>query len=86
MFQKSSAQNSPEPHIELYKKYLSICPYILPDDERMSRSTLWHWDMHAPNIFVKDDGITSVIDWQSTLLAPCFFNIVIRSSLTIMAR
>jgi len=72
MFQKSSAQNSPEAHIELYKKYLSICPYILPEDERMARSTLWHWDMHAPNIFIKDDRITSLIDWQSTWAGPLF--------------
>ena len=72
MFQKSSAQNSPEAHIELYKKYLSICPYILPEDKRMTRSTLWHWDMHAPNIFVRNDRITSLIDWQSTWAGPLF--------------
>lgn len=38
----------------------------------MSRSTLWHWDMHAPNFFVKDDRITSLIDWQFTWVGPLF--------------
>ncbi|TAQ88441.1 hypothetical protein B7494_g3235 [Chlorociboria aeruginascens] len=72
MFPKSDAQNSPDAHIALYKKYLSISPYIFPRDERMTRSTLWHWDMHAPNLFVKDDRITSLIDWQSVWAGPLF--------------
>ncbi len=38
----------------------------------MNRSTLWHWDMHAANIFVKDDQITSIIDWQSAWAGPLF--------------
>jgi hypothetical protein len=71
-FQKSDAQNSPEVHVALYKKYLGISPYISPKDERMTRPTLWHWDMHAPNIFVKDDRITSLIDWQSAWAGPLF--------------
>jgi thiamine kinase-like enzyme len=73
IFQKSDAQNSPDAHIALYKKYLDISTYISPKDERMTRSTLWHWDMHAPNIFVKDDRITSLIDWQSAWAGPLFF-------------
>lgn len=28
--------------------------------------------MHAPNFFVKDDRITSLIDWQSTWAGPLF--------------
>lgn len=72
IFQTSDAQNSPEVHIALYQKYLDISPYICPKDERMTRSNLWHWDMHAPNFFVKDDRITSLIDWQSTWAGPLF--------------
>jgi hypothetical protein len=72
IFKASDTQNSPDAHIALYKKYLAISPYILPEDESMSRSTLWHWDIHAPNIFVKDDKITSLIDWQSTWVGPLF--------------
>ncbi|ELR06647.1 hypothetical protein GMDG_00264 [Pseudogymnoascus destructans 20631-21] len=72
IFRASDTQNSPDAHIALYKKYLDISPYILPEDKSMSRATLWHWDMHAPNIFVKDDRITSLIDWQSTWVGPLF--------------
>ena len=72
VFQKSDAQNSFDVHVTLYKKYLDISPYILPKDERMTCSTLWHWDMHAPNFFVKDDRVTSLIDWQSTWAGPLF--------------
>ncbi|KAK0105681.1 Phosphotransferase enzyme [Cadophora gregata] len=72
IFQKSVAQESPDAHIALYKKYLAICPYILPKDERMARSTLWHWDLHASNLFVKDERVTCIIDWQSTWAGPLF--------------
>ncbi|KFY16810.1 hypothetical protein V492_01078 [Pseudogymnoascus sp. VKM F-4246] len=72
IFNASDAQNSPDAHISLYRKYLAISPYIFPEDKSMSRSTLWHWDMHAPNIFVKDDRITSLIDWQFSWVGPLF--------------
>jgi len=38
----------------------------------MARSTLWHWDLHASNLFVKDDQVTSIIDWQSNWAGPLF--------------
>ena len=72
MLPESEAQKSPEEHIALYKKYLDISPYILPKDGTMARSTLWHWDLHAPNIFVKDDRITGLIDWQTAWAGPLF--------------
>ena len=72
IFQKTDAQNSPEDHVALYKKFLDVSPYIFPKDELMTRSTLWHWDMHAPNFFVRDDRVTSLIDWQSTWAGPLF--------------
>jgi hypothetical protein len=72
LFQKSKAQISPGAHIALYEKYLDISRYILPKDERMTGSTLWHWDMHASNLFIKGDRVTSLIDWQSTWAGPLF--------------
>ena len=72
MLQKSAAQKSPDSHIALYKKYLDISSYILPKDQRMIRSTLWHWDLHASNLFVKDDKVTCIIDWQSNWAGPLF--------------
>lgn len=38
----------------------------------MTRSTLWHWDLHASNLFVKDDQVTCIIDWQSNWAGPLF--------------
>lgn len=69
---RSDLQTSPEAHIALYEKYLKVSSYISPKDETMTRSTLWHWDMHAPNIFVKDSEITSIIDWQCAWAGPLF--------------
>ncbi|GAB7355411.1 hypothetical protein MBLNU459_g5928t1 [Dothideomycetes sp. NU459] len=68
----SDAQQSPGSHISLYRKFLSVSPYILPDEERLVRSTIWHWDLHAPNIFVNENGITSIIDWQDVWAGPLF--------------
>jgi hypothetical protein len=36
------------------------------------RPTLWHWDIHAPNIFVQGNRITGLIDWQDTWVGPLF--------------
>ena len=66
----SDAQNSPDAHISLYEKYLDVSPYIAQRDERLTRATLWHRDLRAPNIFVKDGRITSLIDWQSAWAGP----------------
>ncbi|CZT06814.1 related to FMP29 Found in Mitochondrial Proteome [Rhynchosporium graminicola] len=72
MIQELAAQESPDAHMALYKKFLKIFPYILPEDGRMSCSTLWHWDLHASNLFVKNDQVASIIDWQSTWAGPLF--------------
>jgi hypothetical protein len=39
-------------------------------DPELTRSTLWHWDLHAPNIFVKGNKITYLIDWQYCWAGP----------------
>ncbi|KAL9097474.1 MAG: hypothetical protein Q9165_000370 [Trypethelium subeluteriae] len=68
---KSKAQGSPDAHTALYKKFLDVAEYLLPKGEYI-RPTLWHWDIHAPNIFVREDRITSLIDWQDTWTGPLF--------------
>ncbi|RHZ63467.1 phosphotransferase family protein [Aspergillus thermomutatus] len=53
--------------------YLSVVPHLLPKDEDLLGSFLWHTDLRTPNIFVNDNGnITSIIDWQSTWAGPLF--------------
>lgn len=69
----SNAQSSADAHIELYRKFLTVCPYLSPARQTSSRSTIWHWDLHAPNIFVDTDGkITCLIDWQDAWAGPLF--------------
>ncbi|KAI9699844.1 MAG: Phosphotransferase enzyme [Bogoriella megaspora] len=71
LIKTSEAQRNPEAHTALYKKFLQVADYLLPSDHQI-RPTLWHWDIHAPNIFVHGDQITNLIDWQDTWLGPLF--------------
>lgn len=41
----SDAQKSPEAHIDLLKKYLSVVGKLLPTDEDLLLPTLWHRDL-----------------------------------------
>lgn len=52
--------------------FLRLIPYLLPPKEELSRSTLWHWDIHSANLFVEGNQITSLIDWQDTWVGPLF--------------
>ncbi len=50
-------------------------PYLLPTDQTIQTSCLWHIDLHVENIFVnpqKPTEVVSIIDWQSASLEPLF--------------
>jgi hypothetical protein len=64
-------QRTPGAHIALYRKFLDVAEYLLPKGYQV-RPTLWHWDIHAPNIFVHENRVTSLIDWQDTWIGPLF--------------
>lgn len=69
----SHSQNDPAEHVSLLQRYLSTAPHLIPQDESILGSFLWHPDLRTPNIFVDDSGhITSIIDWQSTSAGPLF--------------
>lgn len=69
----SHSQNDPAEHVSLLQRYLSIAPHLVPQEEGILGSFLWHPDLRTPNIFVDDRGhITSIIDWQSTSAGPLF--------------
>jgi hypothetical protein len=57
-------------HLNLPEKYLSIVPGFMDIDRLLSRPTLWHGDFHSSNIFVDDNRITAVIDWQGSWTGP----------------
>ncbi|RDW70457.1 aminoglycoside phosphotransferase family protein [Aspergillus mulundensis] len=69
----SHSQNDPAEHVSLLERYLTVAPCLLPQENDLIGSYLWHSDLRTPNIFVDDTGhITSIIDWQSTYAAPLF--------------
>lgn len=67
----------PEEMLNLLEKYLKLIPAMLPPPtpDDIDAATLWHPDLHANNLFVDPETfqITSIIDWQSTIAAPLFF-------------
>ncbi|KAI1821833.1 kinase-like domain-containing protein [Xylaria intraflava] len=65
------SQLCPEAHLALYDKFDRISEYILPGAP-LDKSTLWHWDTHASNLFIKDGKISSIIDWQDSWAGPFF--------------
>ncbi|RMD39278.1 hypothetical protein DV735_g5850, partial [Chaetothyriales sp. CBS 134920] len=68
----SAAQNSPEAHIQLLEKFLKVAPFLINIDKQFLCSTLWHTDLHSPNIFVDGNRITAIIDWQGISAGPLF--------------
>ncbi|OJJ96810.1 hypothetical protein ASPACDRAFT_54196 [Aspergillus aculeatus ATCC 16872] len=64
----SSAQERPQAHLQLLEKYLQVAPAPMNIDPVLTRPTLWHGDLHSSNLFVDDGRITTVIDWQGSIL------------------
>ncbi|PGH15478.1 hypothetical protein AJ80_05495 [Polytolypa hystricis UAMH7299] len=63
---------------ELPDQALALLPkYLVPSDNHSEAVTniLWHPDLHLNNIFVNPTTcqITGIIDWQSTSIAPLFY-------------
>ncbi|KAG4434115.1 hypothetical protein IFR05_010395 [Cadophora sp. M221] len=71
LFAMSEAQRTPEAHVVLYRKFLDVAEYLLPKGDQI-RPTLWHWDIHAPNIFVHEGHVTALIDWQDIWVGPFY--------------
>ncbi|KZF19208.1 hypothetical protein L228DRAFT_224932, partial [Xylona heveae TC161] len=64
----------PKLHLDLLDKYISISPFILPEDRAspMNTPTMRHpADLTPSNIFVSDScEISCIIDWQHTTILP----------------
>jgi hypothetical protein len=60
----SGEQNIPAAPIQLLNKYSQGVPPLVDPEDCFTRSTLWHEDLHVFNLFVENDHITAVIDWQ----------------------
>lgn len=69
-------QPTREKKLNALEIYLKLFRHLLPADHRLGSAHIWHGDLHAGNIFVDPANTTRVvglIDWQSTELAPLYF-------------
>ncbi|KAI7251765.1 Uracil-regulated protein, partial [Hortaea werneckii] len=64
--------DSPQARLSLLHKFEAVSAYLPPSQQSLNRGTLFHWDLRAANLFVKDGRITSLIDWQDAWIAPLF--------------
>lgn len=59
--------------------YLDIAEHLLPVDEDIQASHIWHDDLHVENVFVNPDDpseILGFIDWQASELAPLYSHVL----------
>ncbi|RMY96794.1 hypothetical protein D0864_05048 [Hortaea werneckii] len=68
----SNSLDSPQARLSLLHKFEAISAYLPPSQQSLNRGTLFHWDLRAPNFFIEDGRITSLIDWQDAWIAPLF--------------
>lgn len=64
--------DSPQARLSLLHKFEAVSAYLPPSQQSLNRGTLFHWDLRAPNLFIEDGRITSLIDWQDAWVAPLF--------------
>ncbi|GES58153.1 phosphotransferase family protein [Aspergillus terreus] len=74
-YRSNTDSEMPSEYVDLIEKYLLVAPHITAcdsDSTDLLRPTLWHNDLHLNNIYVDLDTqtITSIIDWQTTEVAP----------------
>jgi hypothetical protein len=65
-----------EKKVNALETYLKLFKHLLPANQRLGSAHIWHGDLHAGNIFVDPANptrIVGLIDWQSTELAPLYF-------------
>jgi hypothetical protein len=64
--------------MEAIRDYSRVLPLIIPRNDALTASVLWHNDLHSDNIFVNEDRpteITGIIDWQGVHLSPAFLHV-----------
>ncbi|TFK50484.1 phosphotransferase family protein [Heliocybe sulcata] len=69
----------PHLHLALLDQFAAVAPFLVPEDQGLTRPTLWPRDVHASNVFVSEGclsgeaiSITSVIDWQHLSVLPLY--------------
>ncbi|KAI9709411.1 MAG: hypothetical protein M1812_007688 [Candelaria pacifica] len=68
-------QPTREKKLKALQYYIGMIKYLLPVDQSIRSSCLWHEDLHHENILVNPQNPTeviSILDWQSTEVASLF--------------
>ncbi|KAG9036864.1 Phosphotransferase enzyme [Tulasnella sp. JGI-2019a] len=72
----TKVEETPSTHCALLDTFIHIIPYLVPEDDRLLRSILWHPDLNGSNIFVNDStfgsrgSVIAFIDWQGSCCSP----------------
>lgn len=77
-YRRADVEESPEAICKLLDAYIALLPYMLPEEDELLASVLWHPDLSRSNILVAGDAnptstppkLAGVIDWQNTCAAP----------------
>ena len=74
-YRSTKAPELPDDALSLLSKYMKVATYLIPRNEEEKSTVLWHPDLHLDNVFVDPTShkITAIIDWQSAIVAPLFF-------------
>lgn len=63
----------PEVQKQSLRDFLTVVPFVVPEQAKLSEPTVRHPDLSPNNIFVSNSGdITGLIDWQHTSVLPLF--------------
>lgn len=78
-------QSSISEHLRDLQNYMQMIPHLVPSQESLSASVLWHPDLHANNIMVVEKertnggmrqfNIVSILDWQNAWAGPMFLQL-----------
>ena len=64
----------PQDHENSLEQYLTISPFLVPDQKELHKPVLRHPDLQPNNMFVSESlDILSLIDCQHSSILPCFF-------------
>ena len=78
LFGPGTYQPTREKKLTALQYYLRLIDVLIPADPILRKPCMWHSDLHVENIFVNPANpteVTSIIDWQSTEVAPLFVQV-----------
>ncbi|KAG9035568.1 Phosphotransferase enzyme [Tulasnella sp. JGI-2019a] len=84
-FRRSDAEDSIEAHCAILDIFVKMVPYVTPHDYILTSPIMWHPDLNPRNIMAREAlpyGISGILDWQNTRVAPVILQCEFPSSFT----